>query len=396
MPRFATQSSVITYARPMATAPAIDHELNVGPRVRALREAMDLSLRELAVRSGVSAQMLSQVERGETSPTLSLAARIATGLELTLSQLLRLDEGGSVTVVAQRGAPRRRRRGARPQLRDPHPAAARAARRGVAAHAGARRGHRRPERPADARARQPRDRGRHRRRARAWSATGPAHDLATGDAVTFDADLPHHFENPRTGRRPLPRGRGRRTQEVLMPQDAAGQDLGPPRGARRAHLHRPAPGARGHERAGLRVAAAGRAHGAPARPHARHRRPQRAHRRRHGAARWSATRCRASRSARSRRTAPSSASRSTRSARSSQGIVHVIGPELGVTQPGMTIVCGDSHTSTHGAFGALAFGIGTSEVEHVLATQTLQQRKPRSMRISYSRRARRRASPPRT
>jgi 3-isopropylmalate/(R)-2-methylmalate dehydratase large subunit len=66
-----------------------------------------------------------------------------------------------------------------------------------------------------------------------------------------------------------------------------------------------------------------------------------------------------------------------------QGIVHVIGPELGVTQPGMTIVCGDSHTSTHGAFGALAFGIGTSEVEHVLATQTLQQSKPRSMVIRY-------------
>jgi 3-isopropylmalate/(R)-2-methylmalate dehydratase large subunit len=66
-----------------------------------------------------------------------------------------------------------------------------------------------------------------------------------------------------------------------------------------------------------------------------------------------------------------------------QGIVHVIGPELGVTQPGMTIVCGDSHTATHGAFGALAFGIGTSEVEHVLATQCLGQRKPRSMRINY-------------
>jgi 3-isopropylmalate/(R)-2-methylmalate dehydratase large subunit len=66
-----------------------------------------------------------------------------------------------------------------------------------------------------------------------------------------------------------------------------------------------------------------------------------------------------------------------------QGIVHVIGPELGVTQPGMTIVCGDSHTSTHGAFGSLAFGIGTSEVEHVLATQTLAQRKPRSMRVRY-------------
>jgi len=64
-----------------------------------------------------------------------------------------------------------------------------------------------------------------------------------------------------------------------------------------------------------------------------------------------------------------------------QGIVHVIGPELGLTRPGMTIVCGDSHTSTHGAFGALAFGIGTSEVEHVLATQTLPQRKPKSMLI---------------
>ncbi len=66
-----------------------------------------------------------------------------------------------------------------------------------------------------------------------------------------------------------------------------------------------------------------------------------------------------------------------------QGIVHVIGPELGVTQPGMTIVCGDSHTATHGAFGALAFGIGTSEVEHVLATQCLVQSKPKSMRIDY-------------
>src|SRR5258708_7660941 len=67
-----------------------------------------------------------------------------------------------------------------------------------------------------------------------------------------------------------------------------------------------------------------------------------------------------------------------------QGIVHVIGPELGFTQPGMTIVCGDSHTSTHGAFGALAFGIGTSEVEHVLATQCLPQRKPKTMLIQVS------------
>jgi 3-isopropylmalate/(R)-2-methylmalate dehydratase large subunit len=67
-----------------------------------------------------------------------------------------------------------------------------------------------------------------------------------------------------------------------------------------------------------------------------------------------------------------------------RGIVHVIGPELGITQPGMTIVCGDSHTSTHGAFGSLAFGIGTSEVEHVLATQCLVQKRPRTMRINYA------------
>src|SRR5277367_5373443 len=66
-----------------------------------------------------------------------------------------------------------------------------------------------------------------------------------------------------------------------------------------------------------------------------------------------------------------------------QGIVHVIGPELGLTKPGMTIVCGDSHTSTHGAFGALAFGIGTSEVEHVLATQTLPQSLPKTFRIDF-------------
>ena len=64
-----------------------------------------------------------------------------------------------------------------------------------------------------------------------------------------------------------------------------------------------------------------------------------------------------------------------------QGIVHVIGPELGLTQPGMTVVCGDSHTSTHGAFGSLAFGIGTSEVEHVLATQCLWQKKPKTMQV---------------
>ena len=79
-----------------------------------------------------------------------------------------------------------------------------------------------------------------------------------------------------------------------------------------------------------------------------------------------------------------------------QGIVHIIGPEQGFTLPGMTIVCGDSHTSTHGAFGALAHGIGTSEVEHVLATQTLIQQKAKNMRIDGRRKAARRASPPRT
>src|SRR5437879_605183 len=67
-----------------------------------------------------------------------------------------------------------------------------------------------------------------------------------------------------------------------------------------------------------------------------------------------------------------------------QGIVHVIGPELGLTQPGMTIVCGDSHTSTHGAFGALAVGIGSSEVEHVLATQCLPQALPKTMRLEFA------------
>src|SRR4051794_37955023 len=81
----------------------------VGVRIKALREAMGLSLRDLAERSGVSAPMLSQVERGETSPTLAVAARIAAGLELTLSQLLRLDEDGHVVVV-RKGEGRKRRR----------------------------------------------------------------------------------------------------------------------------------------------------------------------------------------------------------------------------------------------------------------------------------------------
>src|SRR5262249_29423905 len=67
-----------------------------------------------------------------------------------------------------------------------------------------------------------------------------------------------------------------------------------------------------------------------------------------------------------------------------QGMVHIVGPQLGLVQPGMTVVCGDSHTSTHGAFGALAFGIGTSDVEHVLATQTLAMARPRTMAVEFA------------
>ena len=104
----------------------------------------------------------------------------------------------------------------------------------------------------------------------------------------------------------------------------------------------------------------------------------------------SAFRCR-----RSSESVPSSGSPSTRSAPGVRDRPHRPGPELGVSQPGMTIVCGDSHTATHGAFGALAFGIGTSEVEHVLATQCLVVKAANGMRIRYTGRARRRASRPR-
>src|SRR5262245_45921597 len=99
----------------MATGPAKPiggpDPIEVGGRVRALREGMDLSLRDLAERSGVSAPMLSQVERGETSPTLAVAARIAAGLDLSLSQLLRLDEGRHVAITRSGEGRTRRRRG---------------------------------------------------------------------------------------------------------------------------------------------------------------------------------------------------------------------------------------------------------------------------------------------
>ncbi len=145
---------------------------------------------------------------------------------------------------------------------------------------------------------------------------------------------------------------------------------------RRPALHRPAPRPRGHEPAGVRRPAPRRAAGSAA-PTARSRPPTTTCRptaRR--SRRASRTSSRACRSRRSSATARSSAIPVYSLGSDRQGIVHVIGPELGVTQPGMTIVCGDSHTSTHGAFGALAFGIGTSEVEHVLATQCLVQHKP--------------------
>src|SRR5918997_1501390 len=122
-------------------ATAVADPTPVGPRVRALREAMGLSLRDLAVRCGVSAPMLSQVERGETSPTLAVAARIAGGLDLRLSQLLRLDEGGTVSIVRAGERARGARRPAAPRAGQPRDRAcadrrARAARRRRASRAG--------------------------------------------------------------------------------------------------------------------------------------------------------------------------------------------------------------------------------------------------------------------
>ena len=147
---------------------------SLGARVRALREAMDLSLRDLAERSGVSAPMLSQVERGETSPTLQVARRIAAGLELRLSQLLRLDEDGAVTIVRRDERRKGPGRVERAQLRDPDAAAAGPASRALAPHAGRGSRHRRPRRPADARARQPRDGAGRVRHRGAASATASA------------------------------------------------------------------------------------------------------------------------------------------------------------------------------------------------------------------------------
>ncbi len=165
----------------------------VGPRVKALREAMDLSLRDLAERSGVSAPMLSQVERGETSPTLQTATRIAAGLELRLSQLLRLDEDGAVSIV--RSAERRKggQRGHRYEILTPPLPGQRAE---LSRHA------LQPRAVTGGRGDPPMHEPGSRETALVESGRvvlhcdGATHELTAGDCVTFDADLPHHFENP--------------------------------------------------------------------------------------------------------------------------------------------------------------------------------------------------------
>jgi transcriptional regulator with XRE-family HTH domain len=173
--------------------PAVPETL--GLRIRALREGMNLSLRDLAERSGVSAPMLSQVERGETSPTLQVASRIAHGLELRLSQLLRLDEDGAVTVVRK---PERRQgpKGARGHsyeiLTPPLPGQRAELSRHTLA-AGAVTGG-----PGDPPMHEPgsRETALVESGAVVLHCDGARHELAAGDCVTFDADLPHHFENP--------------------------------------------------------------------------------------------------------------------------------------------------------------------------------------------------------
>jgi XRE family transcriptional regulator, regulator of sulfur utilization len=169
-----------------------DPSSTVGPRVRALREAMGLSLRDLAERSGVSAPMLSQVERGETSPTLSVAVKIAAGLELTLSQLLRLDEGQHVAVSRASGRRRYERGGHRfEELTPPLPGQ----RADVSLHT------LEPGATTGGREDPPMHEPGSRETAVVLAGTlalivdGSRHDLGEGDSVTFDADLPHHFEN---------------------------------------------------------------------------------------------------------------------------------------------------------------------------------------------------------
>ena len=164
----------------------------IGARVRSLREAMGLSLRDLAGRTGVSAPMLSQVERGETSPTLAVASRIAAGLELSLSQLLRLDEDGHL-VITRRGRGRRRRRGGH-RVEELTPAIP-GQRADVSIHLldpGAATGG-----EGDPPLHEPgsRETVYVQSGSVVLAIDGTEHELEAGDSVTFDADLPHHFEN---------------------------------------------------------------------------------------------------------------------------------------------------------------------------------------------------------
>lgn len=183
---------VITYGRMTTAMRERNGAPAVGERVRALREAMDLSLRDLADRTGVSAPMLSQVERGETSPTLAVATKIAAGLELSLSQLLRLDERSHVVVT--RPAERRSRRRGGHSVEELTPALP-GQRAEVSLHlldpgAGTGRAGDPPIHEPGSRETIYVNRGH-----AALVVDGERYDLAEGDAVTFDADLPHHFEN---------------------------------------------------------------------------------------------------------------------------------------------------------------------------------------------------------
>lgn len=169
--------------------------LALGARVRALREAARLSLRDLAARSGVSAPMLSQVERGETSPTLSVAARIAAGLDLRLSQLLRLDEDGAVTVtraVDRRWGGSAKRGHVFEVMSVPQPGQRAELSRHTLAPGAA------TGAPDDPPMHEPgsREVALVERGSLALVCDGSRYGLDEGDCVTFDADLPHHFENP--------------------------------------------------------------------------------------------------------------------------------------------------------------------------------------------------------
>jgi transcriptional regulator with XRE-family HTH domain len=173
-----------------ALSPAV-----IGARVKALRESEGFSLRDLAERSGVSAPMLSQVERGETSPTLTVAARIAAGLELRLSQLLRLDETGAVTVVRasqrQRGGDKRGGHSFE-VLTSSQPGQRAELSRHTLAPGGA------TGAPDDPPMHEPgsRETALVERGSVVLVCDGQRYVLEEGDCVTFDADLPHHFENP--------------------------------------------------------------------------------------------------------------------------------------------------------------------------------------------------------